>query len=169
VTVDSDGSALCTACGLCCDGTLFGFMPVEPDEHAIAARAGVAVSERRGIASVPLPCTYLDGACCTIYGHNYRICSTFRCKLLRARTAAKIDADAALAHVAEAQRLRNAFVSAARDAGITGDIPAIRRTLREGGGPTNPATAWPRLQQAALDVYLAQHFSARERRTPFSG
>lgn len=72
-------SALCLACGLCCDGSLFGFVPLEPAEIAPARARGLAViASGRGFEQ---PCPALRGGC-TLYAERPAACRRFTCRLL---------------------------------------------------------------------------------------
>jgi len=75
---------LCTACGLCCDGTLLA--DVELAGRAEADRMevlGLEVEEdgsRGGV--MPLPCAALRGRRCSVYAHRPGTCRMFECQLL---------------------------------------------------------------------------------------
>jgi len=75
--------ALCRACGLCCDGSLFGAVPLEAAELG-AARAHRLPILPRGNA-FEQPCTALEarGAhrVCAIYEERPRACRAFVCRL----------------------------------------------------------------------------------------
>lgn len=66
---------LCRACGLCCDGSLFGRVPLAEDErvHLPLAPGGNAFDQ-------PCP-AHVDDAC-TIYETRPRACREFTCRLL---------------------------------------------------------------------------------------
>jgi Fe-S-cluster containining protein len=77
--------ALCQACGLCCDGSLFGRVDLEPGEvdRARALRLRVIGSGR----SFEQPCSALgegtpDGRrSCSIYEERPAACRRFECRL----------------------------------------------------------------------------------------
>jgi uncharacterized protein len=80
----ADLAALCQACGLCCDGSLFGFVPLAPDEVAPARKNRLPVLENgRGFEQ---PCPSLatddDGRLgCSIYEERPAACRRFACRL----------------------------------------------------------------------------------------
>jgi hypothetical protein len=77
-TTEADGAALCLSCALCCDGTLFGGAPLEPDEVEPAVRAGLRVFR----SDFEQPCAALRGCSCSIYEARPRACRKFECRLL---------------------------------------------------------------------------------------
>lgn len=80
--------ALCTHCGLCCDGTLFGDVAlVGVAEARRVEDLGLRLDEdsdegARGPTLMLLPCAGLKGTRCTVYAHRPRCCRTFECRLL---------------------------------------------------------------------------------------
>ena len=76
----SDSSNICLSCGLCCDGTVIGFVQVDADELP-ALREIKIMEEDEGKAIFLQPCELLcDG--CTIYEHRPKQCALFKCGLL---------------------------------------------------------------------------------------
>ncbi len=75
-------SALCTACGACCNGTLFDEVPLERAEIALGQRLRLPIVESGDAASMSLPCPRLDVATCTIYLERPSTCRSYKCGLL---------------------------------------------------------------------------------------
>lgn len=75
--------ALCTHCGLCCDGTLFSEVELGgPGEATRLEALGLAIEED----DRPLllqPCAGLAGRRCSVYAHRPGSCRTFECRLLQ--------------------------------------------------------------------------------------
>ena len=100
---------LCLACGLCCDGTLFDGVQLEPGDDADELRAlGLVVTVSRGrtpVARFPQPCAALcaDRAC-RLYAERPRQCRTFECKVFKETQAGEIALPAALRLVAKTRR-----------------------------------------------------------------
>lgn len=72
-------SALCRACGLCCDGTLFSRVPLGADEvapPALAVREGAG-----GGRYLPQRCAALTEGGCGEYAARPRACAQFECLL----------------------------------------------------------------------------------------
>ena len=80
---------LCLACGLCCNGTLIGFVQLESDEVP-AVKALMEVEESSGEGVFLHPCTrYCDG--CTIYSQRPRQCASFKCSLLKSYESEQLE------------------------------------------------------------------------------
>jgi len=112
-------SALCTACGFCCDGRLFSLAPLAADEVEWARRRRLPLVTHSGKVSLEQPCGALETARCTVYDERPESCRRFVCVLLDRVTNGELALDAALAHVAAARATPNeetmsAFARAAR-------------------------------------------------------
>jgi len=95
---------LCTACGLCCDGSLFA--DVELAGRAEATRLeilGLEVEDGDSNAALlVLPCAALHGKQCSIYEHRPKCCRAFECRLLQDVRRGAVSVDRAQAHISEA-------------------------------------------------------------------
>jgi hypothetical protein len=82
--MDGDELAtLCRSCGMCCDGSLFGRVPLEPDEVQGARKNHLPVlASGQGFEQ---PCPALAGAegesGCSVYAERPRACRRFVCRL----------------------------------------------------------------------------------------
>lgn len=74
--------ALCTACGACCNGTLFDEVPLERAEIALGARLRLPIVAAGDDACMALPCPRLEIATCTVYLERPSTCRTYKCGLL---------------------------------------------------------------------------------------
>jgi hypothetical protein len=104
---DSDGSVLCTGCGLCCSGLLFTYVELAPAEVAWAERrrlpiAGYGPDKAPGFS---LPCALLVDRKCSDYLERPHVCRRFKCKLLLAFEAREVDLAAARAIVERVRAL----------------------------------------------------------------
>lgn len=80
----SAAQSLCLACGLCCDGTLFGWVELKSQEDVVAAQArGLNVARRGGRTIAKQPCPAHVNRACTVYEDRPGVCRTFRCELLK--------------------------------------------------------------------------------------
>lgn len=95
--------ALCTSCGLCCDGTLFVASRLQPGEQFPGVAAGAWFSQ---------PCAQLNGRCCGIYDQRPRACRNFECALVGALRSGKVTLEEGLAIVAEAHLRLDAATAA---------------------------------------------------------
>lgn len=76
-----DLAKLCQACGLCCDGSLFGRAQLDADEVETARKHRLDVVASGG--SFEQPCNALVDGACTIYDERPRSCRRFVCRLYR--------------------------------------------------------------------------------------
>ncbi len=97
-----DLEAVCTACGLCCDGTLFTWVRVEPEELPRLARVRLPVvlheDER---AALGQPCVALEGTRCAVYADRPGACAAYECLLVAALRDREIREDEALSTIRE--------------------------------------------------------------------
>jgi uncharacterized protein len=104
----SSSQSLCLTCGLCCDGTLFSFVPLKPDDE-IAALETVGINIVSG--SVPnifkQPCAALRACTCIVYENRPENCRTYKCELLKRFERDDISYDAALKIIKKAVSLKN--------------------------------------------------------------
>lgn len=101
---------LCLACGLCCDGTLFDGVQLEPGDdpkHLKALGLPVTISRaRKPIARFPQPCNALCAdRTCRLYADRPRQCRVFECGVFKEMQAGRIEFAAALRQVKKARRL----------------------------------------------------------------
>lgn len=101
---------LCLACGLCCDGTLFDGVRLEPGDDALRLKAlGLPVVTPRARQPVPRfaqPCAALCAdRTCRLYADRPRQCRTYECRVFKELKTEHIDFAAALHRVKKARRL----------------------------------------------------------------
>jgi len=90
----SNSSNICLSCGLCCDGTLIGFVEVE-NEEIPALKELMDVEDINGKGVFLQPCNkYCDG--CTIYAQRPKQCTNFKCGLLKSVEQKELDFDLAV-------------------------------------------------------------------------
>lgn len=105
-TSQPSSSDLCLACGLCCSGAMYYFVPVQPDEVASVEEYGLKITMRDEKYFFTLPCPMYHDQKCSIYATpRTRTCHEFKCKLLRAYEADQVGYEQALQHIRTAQRL----------------------------------------------------------------
>jgi Fe-S-cluster containining protein len=82
--MEDDLARLCQSCGLCCDGSLFGFVALEPREVEAARKKRLQVV--KGGKGFEQPCAALEGVVggcrtCRIYPERPLECRSFACRL----------------------------------------------------------------------------------------
>ena len=146
-----DGSRLCLACGLCCQGLLHDWARLRDDEVEAAQRLGLHTETQQGRPAFALPCPCHRDDRCTIYQERLSPCSEYRCKLLRGYLDGRAGWEESLRRVELAKQL----------------IAAIRGRI----GPAQPGVSlWQqlrtldipdpelRLDMAALLIHCQKHF-----------
>jgi uncharacterized protein len=119
---------LCTACGACCNGTIFDEVPLARHEIALGARLSLPIVAAGDEAAMPLPCPRLAGATCTIYDERPSTCRTYRCGLLVDVEEGRVEEGEALARV-RALRAAAEHVRASLP-GDTRGVPIFRAAER---------------------------------------
>ncbi len=124
------GEQLCRACGLCCDGTLFDLVKLEPGDDGGKLKAlGLPVSVSRGkqpVSRFPQPCSALcEDRTCRLYAERPRQCRTFECQLFKDAKAGRTTFDAALPLVKSARRRADKVRRLLRELGDTDEHRAL--------------------------------------------
>ena len=117
--------ALCQACGLCCDGTLFSVVPLTAEDQP--HQRLTIETKPSGARALRQPCSALSGTCCTVYEQRPLACRRYQCLLYEALQSEEEHLPGALAVVARAKALTAAVepsLLAARAA--TPDDPALQ-------------------------------------------
>lgn len=164
-------AALCTACGLCCDGSLYTNVRVTPSEVGPLHDLGMRI-ETGELAQFSQPCPKLVERKCSIYAERPTTCRNFACTLLRRLRLSDVAFVEALHIVATAQSLRDK-VAAAMPPG-TGAAAWMG---------TEPDAAWSEiadpdarraaaqrhLDQVILQQYLTTHFRTAKEKAGMGG
>lgn len=103
-------SALCQACGLCCNGLIFSHAVLKPGESGPAAQLGLAVylehnDEDGDYEAFHLPCPGHKEHLCSIYSQRPEACRHYQCLLLRRFLQGKYSFEVSLDLVHTAKRL----------------------------------------------------------------
>lgn len=155
---------LCRQCGLCCDGTIFGYVPVATDERAAMEALGFNIApqgERTGFAQ---PCPKYATGCCTIYTRRPAVCRSYSCVTLQTLEKGGIGFAEAADRVSRAKEAARRVVEAAPDAA---DLTEARK--RWAGEPqqrlADPQTARLHFLITALNLLLDRHFRTEKQRS----
>ena len=128
----SASSALCLACGLCCDGTLFGNVELQlaDDEDQLKA-LGLPISSR-GKPRFPQPCRALGADCrCAVYTDRPQQCRAFVCALLQAVESQDKTADAALRLIRRTRQQAERVRVLLRTLGDTDELRAMAKRFQK--------------------------------------
>lgn len=137
---------LCTQCGLCCDGTLFGDVELRGRREAIRLAAlGLDVdSDDADVELLALPCAGLRGTRCGVYAHRPQCCRTFECRLLQQAQRGEVTAVDALSRIraakAQVTRVRTLLAGLEPRGGVS--LPLAERVANAlEGAPGGPLAA----------------------------
>lgn len=124
------GEQLCTACGLCCDGTLFDLVKLEPGDDAAKLKAlGLPVAVSRGkvpVTRFPQPCAALcKDRTCRLYADRPWQCRTFECGVFKDAKTGRISFAGALRQVKQARRRADNVRRLLRELGDTEEHRAL--------------------------------------------
>ena len=80
--------SLCSDCGMCCDGTLFHSVVLQPtDSPRTLSSLGLSLKRKPGLTTFRQPCSAHQNNQCTIYENRPQRCRLFNCQqLLRVAT-----------------------------------------------------------------------------------
>lgn len=116
--VEAKLSALCAACGACCDGTIFSEGRLMPGEGE--GLEGRLDKRRVGLFLLPCP-SHSQRTGCGVYGSRPSACRTYRCKLHRELGEGRAIAIDALGRVERIHQL-STTIAARLPAGAAGDL-----------------------------------------------
>lgn len=120
MTRDEELSALCLACGACCDGTMYARVELDgPGDRERAARRGLPILEEPS-PSLAQPCAAHVGGRCTAYDDRPERCAGYRCEQHRLHETEGGPLEVRLERV-RALRLVAARVAEARARGVAPD------------------------------------------------
>ena len=103
----SDPLNICLSCGLCCDGTLIGFVQLGSEELP-ALREIMDIEEANGEGFFIQPCNkYSDG--CSIYSQRAKQCIKFECGLLKSFDQKELNFDSAIKVIDEVNQRKTAI------------------------------------------------------------
>lgn len=101
-------AALCPACGLCCNGTLFVDVELHRDDRAQTLKSfGLKVRSkgRAGNQCFHQPCPAFQDSLCSIYSERPCQCRAFKCGQLKRLAAREIASASALKTIRRARSL----------------------------------------------------------------
>ena len=157
--------ALCTRCGLCCDGSLFADVELAgPAEAAGLEVMGLEIEDDDHGLLVQ-PCAALRGKRCGIYAHRPECCRTFECRLLQDARRGAVDVKRAGEIVAETlQRVGRVRALAEEMGQRDGRLPLQERCAEalalagEAGPAQNRKRAALEAEMAAVEELIRKSF-----------
>lgn len=86
---------LCLSCGLCCDGTLIGFVQLDSEESSVLQEL-MDIEDEGDQGFFLQPCDNYGSSGCTIYSKRPKQCTDFKCGLLKSLEQKELDFDSAI-------------------------------------------------------------------------
>lgn len=115
----SSAGELCRGCGLCCDGTLFTWVVLQPgDDVAALANSNIAVTDQDGAGRFLQPCAAHAGGDCGIYANRPATCRGFQCKTLQRFSAGKLYYNDAADKAVQLRAMKQQLLAAYKAAGF---------------------------------------------------
>lgn len=127
---------LCLACGLCCDGTLFRDVELQPGDDAEKLRAlGLPIRSRgraeAGKSTFPQPCRALcSDLKCRVYADRPARCRQFECALYQAVASGQAELPAALKTIRQTRLLAEKVRQLLRELGDAGESLALAKRFK---------------------------------------
>lgn len=152
---------LCASCGLCCDGSLFGYVTVSLSEMEALVARDVAVGSRPDGDGYRLSqrCPALEGTLCRAYEVRPSGCRAYECQLYAAHRDREVSTEEALRTVEEAKALLQQLSEALPSSPLSRNpVQRVRRSLagEEPALTEQATTAW-----TAVRDFLRTHFTGR--------
>lgn len=125
---------LCLQCGLCCDGTLFRDVELQPGDDAGHLRAlGLPVrAGSSGAGKFPQPCAALCADLrCRVYADRPTRCREFECALFKSVAAGGMEQVAALKVIRQTRQQAEQVRRLLRELGETGERVSLSRRFRK--------------------------------------
>lgn len=140
-TEDSAAAAsrLCAACGMCCDGTMFQIVRMQPGEvPAELGRLGLKIRCRDGEYYMEQPCSALREKRCTVYEQRPVRCRLFNCQQLGRVERGETTESEAMAMILETRALVEKVRGLIEQSGLREDGQAlVERYERVASTPIN--------------------------------
>jgi uncharacterized protein len=133
---------LCPACGLCCNGVLFGDVELQKTDHPEQLTALGLELYRKGRKVVfGQPCACFSGQACRIYPDRPNRCRTFECRVLKRFEGGQLSGPGALKLIDAARRQAEVVRGLLRQLGNDAEnLPLSRRFAAIMAQPINLAT-----------------------------
>jgi Fe-S-cluster containining protein len=119
-------AALCSQCGLCCNGVLFGDVELQGGDAATAlSAAGLELFRKGRKRAFSQPCACYVNGLCQIYEHRPRQCRAFECRQVQRVAAGEASAAAALKKIQLARQRAAEVLRLVRAAGNTDETEPL--------------------------------------------
>lgn len=124
---------LCLSCGLCCDGTLFRDVELQPGDDAAKLRARGLPIPRSAlhVPSFAQPCAALCADLrCRVYVDRPARCRQFECAVFKAVASGEVEPPAALKTIRQTRQMAEKVRRLLRELGDAGEDIALAKRFK---------------------------------------
>lgn len=156
----SIASRLCLACGMCCDGTVYGVARLDREEIPKAVARGFRpCTAPNGSDAFDFPCSHLDGKACTIYDQwRPQVCGDYFCALQDRVKANEMTEAQALETIAATLKSRDQLREVLPPDETLAQARQRFETVVKSGGTLDPQDARTAVKLFVLEKMLDRHF-----------
>jgi len=164
--------ALCTRCGLCCDGSLFADVELASGDEASALEVmGLEIEDddEDGGGLLLQPCGALKGRRCSIYPHRPDCCRMFECRLLQEVKRGMAGVERAKGKIAEALKRIGRVKELVVQLGTGNERLPLKEHCVEALALSEAAAAGPAVKRKRAELQAAMTSVERLVQTTFLG
>jgi len=155
-------SILCQSCGLCCQGQLYSWVSLLPEEISVAKTWSIEIVTRENSVGFRQPCACFQKMRCSVYPQRPRTCVEYRCRLLQDLRINGVSLPDATRIVSQARELFHKIEALLPESSNKGIWQRISERwelenlhLLLASGELTPATL---MAIVTLDVFLKKYF-----------
>ena len=158
-------SSLCAGCGMCCDGTLFHSVILQPtDSPRTLSSLGLTLKRKPGLTTFRQPCSAHQNNQCTIYENRPQRCRLFNCQQLLRVASGEITQSVAQETIASTRKKINQVVERIERLTETNPNQGLTQRFSVALANTAPSAERTELETAMseLQIILEKEFRVRE-------
>ena len=157
--------SLCANCGMCCDGTLFHSVVLQPtDSPRTLSSLGLTLKRKPGLTTFRQPCSARQNNQCAIYENRPQRCRLFNCQQLLRVASGEISQSAAQETIASTRGKRNQVIEKIERLTETNPKQGLTQRFSVALANTAPSPERTELEAAMteLQAILEKEFRVRE-------
>jgi len=157
--------SLCADCGMCCDGTLFHSVVLQPtDSSRTLSSLGLTLKRKSGLTTFRQPCSAHQNNQCNIYENRPSRCRLFNCQQLLRVASAEITQSVAQETIASTREKINRVVEKIERLTETNPNQGLTQRFSVALANTAPSPERTELENAMneLQAILEKEFRVRE-------
>jgi len=158
-------SSLCADCGMCCDGTLFHSVVLQPtDSPRTLTSLGLTLKRKPGVTTFRQPCSAHQNHQCGIYENRPQRCRLFNCQQILRVASGEITQSEAQETIASTRKRINQVVEKIERLTETNPNQGLAQRFSVALANTVPSPERAELEAAMndLNAILEKEFRVRE-------